>query len=44
MTKQLCRTMDTSMKEVLQNVAVIKVSQDPLGIQGKINLVQDSYT
>jgi len=29
------RTMDTSMKQVLQNVAVIKVSQDPLGIQGR---------
>ena len=27
--------MDAEMKKVLQNVAVIKVNQDPLGIQGK---------
>lgn len=29
------RTMDAEMKKVLQNVAVIKVNQDPLGIQGR---------
>ena len=28
------------MKKVLQNVAVIKVNQDPLGIQGKYQALE----
>ena len=32
--------MDAEMKKVLQNVAVIKVNQDPLGIQGKYQALE----